>query len=185
MRPLCLPCRNGIWCGFGAALQRSCLGVKSEKLRVNNLSLHLWRWPCTRRIYLTLRSSLFRSWPLIGKRDLNFSLFTLRSSLIWVQSYNILIAVHECLVNFFQKFFFERHILLQCCSVAVLAKHFPYPKILLYLYINIEFNFDFYIIYFGTATLQHCNRYMRNLLLLSVLMLLSLVAVIVKAPQMW
>ena len=129
-------------------------------------------------------SQYFRSWPLIGKRDLNSSLFTLRSSLIWVQSYNILIAVHESFGNFFQ-FFFEVLHLLQCCSVAVLAKHFPYPKILLYLYINIEFNFGFYIIYFGTATLQHCNRYMRNLLLLSVLMLLSLVAVIVKAPQMW
>ena len=127
MRSLCLPCRNGIWCGFGAALQRSCLGVKSEKLRVNNLSLHLWRWPCTRRIYLTLRSSLFRSWPLIGKRDLNFSLFTLRSSLIWAQSYNILIAVHECLVNFFQNFFRAPHFVavLQCCSSR---EAFPIPK---------------------------------------------------------
>ena len=152
---------------------------------MNNLSLYLWRWPCTRRIYLTLRSSLFRSWPLIGKRDLNFSLFTLRSSLIWVQSYNILIAVHECLVNFSQNFFSSATF---CCSVAVLqfSRTISHTqKILLYLYINIEINFDFYIIYFGTATLQHCNRYMRNLLLLSVLMLLGLVTVIVKAPQMW
>ena len=59
-----------------------------------------------------------------------------------------------------------------CCSVAVLQfsqtiSHTQ--KILLYLYINIEFIFDFYIIYFWTATLQHCNRVVCNWLLLSAL----------------
>ena len=47
-----------------------------------------------------------------------------------------------------------------CCTVAVLqfSRGIPHPiKILLYLYINIEFNFDYCRINFGTATLQHCN----------------------------
>ncbi len=56
--------------GLTWELQGSCKGVKSEEIRVKNLSL------------------FFRSWPLIGKRDLNSSLFTLRSSLIWCKGTN-------------------------------------------------------------------------------------------------
>ena len=56
--------------------------------------------------------------------------------------------------------------LLQRCSVAVLEKLFPYPKIFLYLYINIELIFDFHTTYFGTATLQHCNSECRTKLAL-------------------
>ena len=45
--------------------------------------------------------------------------------------------------------------LLQCCSSQ---KAFPHTrKILLYLYINIEFIFDVGRSYFGTATLQQRN----------------------------
>ena len=43
-----------------------------------------------------------------------------------------------------------------CCSVAVVAvlqKLFTYPKnTSIFIYINIELNFDFRTIYFGTAT---------------------------------
>ena len=42
--------------------------------------------------------------------------------------------------------------MLQCCSVAVLKKVFPIPKMLLYLYINIEFILTFHIVCFLTAT---------------------------------
>ena len=48
--------------------------------------------------------SHFLSWPLIGKRDLNSSLFTLRSSLIWVQSY----ADFSQWPNFFGEFVIKK-----------------------------------------------------------------------------
>ena len=51
------------------------------------------------------------------------------------------------------------NLLLHCCSVAVLERHVPPLKILLYLYyINIELIFDYRITYFGTATLQQLQH---------------------------
>ena len=50
------------------------------------------------------------------------------------------------------------NLLLHCCSVAVLERHFPSLKILLYLYINIELIFDYHRICFGTATLQQLQH---------------------------
>ena len=89
---------------------------------------------------------VFPSMAITRKAYLVFKFFIFHFSFNFrLQSYNILIAVHESFVNFFQNFFEALH-LLQCCSVAVLENHFPYKKILLYLYINIEFNFDFHII---------------------------------------
>ena len=74
----CRPSISHSGMGFGRELQGNCKGVKSEELIVNNLSLYLLRWAVRRMAFFTLRSSLiFRSWPLIGKRDLNSSLFTL------------------------------------------------------------------------------------------------------------
>ena len=86
----CRPSISHSRMGFGRDLVGNCKGVKSEELIMNNLSLYLLRWAVRRMAFFTLRSSLiFRSWPLIGKRDLNSSLFTLRSSLIRLQRYNI------------------------------------------------------------------------------------------------
>ena len=45
------------------------------------------------------------------------------------------------------------------CSVAVLERLFPYPRnTSIFIYINIELNFDYRRIYFGTATLQQPQR---------------------------
>ena len=62
-------------------------------------------------------------------------------------------------------FLFLDFTLLQCCSVAVLLRVFPCSKntsisiyLYIYKYIDIDLNFDFRRIYFGTATLQHCNN---------------------------
>ena len=50
------------------------------------------------------------------------------------------------------------YILLQCCSVAVLKKPFPYAKnSSISIYIDIEFISYFHTTIFWTATLQHCN----------------------------
>ena len=59
----------------------------------------------------------------------------------------------------------QARICFTCYSVTVLERLFHTLKILLYLYINIELIFDFHRIYFGTATLQHCNN--RNTLITS------------------
>ena len=62
-RPLYLRYRERIYNGFTTESQRSQPLLKRLELRGQWLELH------------------FRSWPLIGKRNLNSSLFTLRSSL--------------------------------------------------------------------------------------------------------
>ena len=167
-----------IWYGLARDLQESEeLRVKSEKFELVPLALAMCRM-----VFFALRSSVVpRSWPLIGKRNLNSSLFTLRSSLIRLQSYNIFIAVHECFVNFFSNFFSNSTF---CCSVAVLqfSRTISHTqKILLYLYINIEINFDFYIIYFGTATLQQCNSFLCNSLLLSAFMFYVKLVVVIES----
>ena len=143
--------------------------MKSEELRVKNLSLYLWRWAVRRMTFFTYFPLVFLSWPLIGKRDLNSSLFTLRSSLILAAKLQHSHCGSRMFCQLFSKFFSSSTF---CCSVAVLqfSRTISHTqKILLYLYINIEINFDFYIIYFGTATLQHCNALMCKLLILSAL----------------
>ena len=53
------------------------------------------------------------------------------------------------------------------CGVAVLqfSKGYSYTRkyFYIYIYINIDLIFDFWIINFGTATLQRCNNCIRKI----------------------
>ena len=51
------------------------------------------------------------------------------------------------------------------CGVAVLqfSKGYSYTIKYFYIYINIDLIFDFWIINFGTATLQRCNNCIRKI----------------------